>query len=104
VDGVFHALTGEQLVARLDEAGIANARMNDMQGVWDHPQLKARDRWTEIDSPVGKLRALLPPGMNREDDPRMDAVPSLGQHTDAVLGELGFAGSDIEALRTVGAI
>ncbi|MES2785897.1 MAG: CaiB/BaiF CoA-transferase family protein [Pseudomonadota bacterium] len=104
VDGVFHGLTGEQLVARLDAAGIANARMNDMQGVWDHPQLKARDRWTEIDSPVGKLRALLPPGMNREDDPRMDAVPALGEHTDAVLAELGFAAGDVAALRAAGAI
>ncbi|MES2631638.1 MAG: CaiB/BaiF CoA-transferase family protein [Pseudomonadota bacterium] len=104
VDGVFHDLTGEQLVARLDEAGIANARMNDMHGVWEHPQLKARDRWTEIDSPVGKLRALFPPGMNREDDPRMDPVPALGEHTDAVLGELGFAAGDVAALRTAGAI
>jgi itaconate CoA-transferase len=104
VDGVLRGLTGEQLVARLDEAGIANARMNDMQGVWNHPQLAARNRWTEIDSPVGKLRALLPPGMNREDDPRMGAVPALGQHTDAVLRELGFAAGDIEALRKAGAV
>ena len=104
IDGVVRGLTGEQLVARLDEAGIANARMNDMQGVWEHPQLKARDRWTEIDSPVGKLRALLPPGMNRADDPRMDAVPALGEHTDAVLGELGFARGDIEVLRQAGAV
>ncbi|WP_048441662.1 CaiB/BaiF CoA-transferase family protein [Caenimonas sp. SL110] len=104
VDGVFQGLTGEQLVERLDEAGIANARMNDMQGVWEHPQLKARDRWTEIDSPVGKLRALFPPGMNREDDPRMDPVPALGEHTDAVLAELGFAAGDVAALRTAGAI
>ena len=104
VDSVFHHLTGGQLVARLDEAGIANARMNDMHGVWNHPQLQARNRWTEVDSPVGKLRALLPPGMNREDDPFMGAVPALGQHTDAVLGELGFAGGDIESLRKSGAI
>jgi itaconate CoA-transferase len=104
VDGVFGTLDGEQLVARLDAAGIANARMNDMHGVWEHPQLKARERWTEIDSPVGKLRALLPPGMNRDDDPRMDAVPALGEHTDAVLGELGFARGDIDALRQSGAV
>ena len=104
IDDVFHTLTGTQLVARLDAAGIANARMNDMQGVWNHPQLEARGRWTEIDSPSGKLRALLPPGMNRNDDPRMDAVPALGQHTDAVLVELGFARSDIELLRNSGAV
>jgi itaconate CoA-transferase len=104
IENVFHSLTGAQLVARLDKAEIANALMNDMQAVWDHPQLHARDRWTEIDSPVGKLRALFPPGMNREDDPHMGAVPSLGQHTDIVLSDLGFDFADIEALKTAGAV
>jgi itaconate CoA-transferase len=104
VDGVLRELDGAQLVERLDQAGIANARMNDMQAVWNHPQLEARGRWTEIDSPVGKLRALLPPGMNPEDDPCMGAVPALGQHTDAVLGELGLGRDDIRKLREVGAV
>ena len=104
IEAVFHGLTGPQLVARLDEAGIANARMNDMRGVWDHPQLKARDRWTEIGSPVGPLPALLPPGMSRKDDPKMGPVPALGEHTDAILGELGFAGGDIDVLRRCGAV
>ena len=104
VENVFHSLTGEQLIARLDKAEIANALMNDMHAVWDHPQLHARDRWTEIDSPVGKLRALFPPGMSRKDDPRMGAVPSLGQHTDIVLRDLGFDFADIEALKTTGAV
>jgi itaconate CoA-transferase len=104
IENVFHSLTGEQLVARLDKAEIANALMNDMHAVWDHPQLHARDRWTEIDSPVGKLRALFPPGMSREDDPQMGAVPSLGQHTDIVLRDLGFDFADIKALKTAGAV
>ena len=104
IETVFHGLTGPQLVARLDEAGIANARMNDMREVWDHSQLKARDRWTTIGSPVGPLPALLPPGMSRQDDPMMGPVPALGEHTDAILGELGFAGRDIEALRKSGAV
>ena len=104
VENVFHSLTGEQLIARLDKAEIANALMNDMHAVWDHPQLHARDRWTEIDSPVGKLRALFPPGMSRKDDPRMGAVPSLGQHTDIVLRDLGFDFADIKALKTAGAV
>lgn len=104
VEAVFARLTGPQLIERLDAAGIANGRMNDMQGVWAHPQLMARDRWTDIDTPVGPLKALLPPGMNREDDPLMGPVPALGQHTDAILGELGFTPGDIQGLRGAGAI
>lgn len=104
LEAVFRELTGPQLIARLDEACIANARMNDMQAVWNHPQLKARDRWTEIATPVGPLRALLPPGMDREDDPLMGPVPALGEHTDAILGELGFTGRDIDGLRKAGVV
>ncbi len=98
IDAVFAQLTGLQVVERLDAAGIANARMNSMSDVWEHPQLKARNRWTDIDSPVGSLRALLPPGMARADDPQMGPVPALGQHTGAILGELGFSARDAAAL------
>jgi itaconate CoA-transferase len=89
LDG-FSRLTVEDVVARLETAQIANARVNDMQGVWNHPQLKARDRWREIDSPAGKLPSLLPPGQNRAFTPRMDAVPALGEHTTRILTELGY--------------
>jgi itaconate CoA-transferase len=78
-------------VARLEDAQIANARVNDMQGVWDHPQLKARDSWREVDSPSGPLPSLLPPGRNAAFTPRMDGVPGLGQHTQSILAELGFS-------------
>ena len=71
----FAALTAEQVVARLDEAQIANARMNDMHDVWKHPQLKARGRWTEVGTPTGPVPALLPPGDTDAFAPRMDAVP-----------------------------
>ncbi len=104
IEGVITRLGGQALVERLDAAGIANARMNDMQGVWSHPQLEARKRWTEIDSPAGPLRALLPPGMRREDDPQMGPVPALGEHTDRILEELGFTGADVGALRCAGAV
>uniref|UniRef100_A0A7C1XCH5 CoA transferase n=1 Tax=Pseudomonas graminis TaxID=158627 RepID=A0A7C1XCH5_9PSED len=93
VDG-FAALSVDEVVARLEDAQIANARVNDMQGVWDHPQLKARDRWREVDSPSGPLPSLLPPGQNSAFTPRMDGVPDLGQHTGSILGELGFSAED----------
>jgi itaconate CoA-transferase len=100
----FAALNAEQVIARLDEAQIANARMNDMQDVWKHPQLQARGRWTEVDTPTGPIPALLPPGDTDAFSPRMDAVPGLGQHTDSILVGLGWDRSDIQALRTAGAI
>ena len=93
VDG-FASLSVDDVVARLEDAQIANARVNDMQGVWDHPQLKARDRWREVDSPSGLLPSLLPPGHNTAFTPRMDGVPDLGQHTGSILGELGFSAED----------
>ncbi|NWB96268.1 CoA transferase [Pseudomonas gingeri] len=100
----FARLSSEQLIARLEEAQIANARVNDMQGVWNHPQLKARDGWREVESPSGKLPALLPPARNAAFSPRMDAVPGLGEHTGAILGELGFSAEAIEGLRAGGVI
>jgi itaconate CoA-transferase len=104
LESVFRQLTGPELIGRLDAAGIANARLNDMQDVWEHPQLTARNRWTEIGSPVGPLRALLPPGMQQEDDPMMGPVPALGEHTDSILGELGFSDSDIDSMKSADAI
>jgi crotonobetainyl-CoA:carnitine CoA-transferase CaiB-like acyl-CoA transferase len=76
----------------LDGAAIANASVNDMQGVWNHPQLKARKRWTEVDTPAGRVPALLPPGMGGVGgvQARMDAVPGVGQHNEAILAELGI--------------
>jgi len=100
----FSKLTAEQIVARLDAAQIGNARMNDMHDLWDHAQLRARRRWLEIDAPVGKIKAMLPPGLPESFEPRMDPVPALGQHTDAILGELGYAPGDIAQLRASGVI
>jgi itaconate CoA-transferase len=93
-------LTAEQIVKRLDDAQIGNARMNDMHEVWEHAQLRARERWVEVDSPVGKIKAMLPPGVPESFEPRMGPIPGIGQHTDAILGELGYDAAEIAALRT----
>ena len=100
---VFAALTVAEVVERLEAAQIANARVNTMHEVWEHPQLKARERWRQVGSPVGPLPALLPPGTWNE-GPRMDPIPALGEHTDTILAELGLATSDIAALRAAGAV
>lgn len=87
IRGVLHELSTSEVVARLDEARIANARINDVADLWSHPQLKARNRWAEVATPVGGVPALLPPGMGVA---RMGAVPALGEHTEAILAELGM--------------
>jgi itaconate CoA-transferase len=100
----FAALTAEQVIERLEKAQIANARMNDMHDLWQHPQLAARARWTQVGSPAGPIPALFPPGVTDSFVPRMDPVPSLGQHTGAILAELGCSSADIDRLREAGAI
>lgn len=108
LDGIiteaFANLTAADVVARLDAAGIANARMNDMHEVWEHPQLKARGRWTEVETPGGTIPALRPPGLPDGVELRMDPVPALGQHTDAILREFGYDAAAIAELRAAEAI
>ena len=104
VEQAFAGLDAEQVVARLDAAGIANARVNDMHDLWQHEQLQARGRWVRIDSPAGKLPALLPPGLPSDVEPRMDAVPALGQHTHGILAGLGYSSADIARLEAGRAI
>jgi itaconate CoA-transferase len=100
----FAALDTRQVIERLDEAQIANARMNDMADLWAHPQLAARDRWREVGSPAGPIPALLPPGRSDGFDYRMDPVPAVGEHTEAILAELGYGAADIAALGAAGAV
>ena len=104
IEAAFSGLTSTQVVAMLDKAGIATANVNTVDQLWSHPQLAARQRWREIGSPVGTIPALLPPGRNDAYDYRMDAVPGIGQHTDAILDELGYTGAEISRLREQRAI
>ncbi|WP_447903050.1 CaiB/BaiF CoA transferase family protein [Pseudomonas serbica] len=101
---VFAQLDAATVIARLDAAQIANAQVNDMSGVWAHPQLKARGRWTEIASPVGILPTLLPPASSNAFSPRMAAVPGLGQHSNTLLAELGYSAMDIQRLSETGIV
>ncbi|MBD7959619.1 MULTISPECIES: CaiB/BaiF CoA-transferase family protein [Comamonas] len=95
----FAALTAEQVVARLEAAGIANARVNDMADLWRHPQLQARERWRTVATPEGDVPALLPPGVNSAFDYRMEPVPAVGQHNATILAELGWSAEQAAALQ-----
>jgi len=100
----FSKMNIDQVVQYLEDAGIANARVNEMKDVWAHPQLKARNRWTEVGSPVGALPALIPPGTNSAFDARMDPIPGIGEHTHAILKELGVAADTVAELEADKAI
>ena len=100
----FAPLTTAQVLERLEQAQIANARMNTMADLWAHPQLQARNRWRTVGSPAGDIPALLPPGRHSSFDYRMDAVPQVGEHTDAILRTLGRSDADIAQLRATCAV
>ncbi|TCO62027.1 formyl-CoA transferase [Actinocrispum wychmicini] len=92
------------LVRRLDEVGIPNATVNDGHGLAAHPQLRDRDRWREVGSPVGPVRTILPPIGFADVAARMDPIPALGEHTGAVLAELGYDPAVITRLRATGVV
>jgi itaconate CoA-transferase len=100
----FAQLTAARIVERLDAAEIAHARMNSVEEFAAHPQLAARGRWREIDSPAGPLRALSPPVVMDDLVPAMGAVPAVGEHTEAILKELGYDRETIEGWRQGGVI
>jgi itaconate CoA-transferase len=104
INETFASLTADQVVERLEDAQIANANVSTMADVWAHPQLKARERWVEVGTSAGPIPALLPPGMPASFDARMDAVPALGEHAEAILTELGYSNDSIARLRADAAI
>ena len=101
---IFSAMTSEQVLAKLEEAQIANASLNDMHQFWDHPQLRARERWHSVESPNGLIPALLPPGINTAYEYRMDKIPGVGEHTEAILKELGYSQEQISQFKEKGSI
>jgi itaconate CoA-transferase len=104
IESVFAALPTSAVIERLESARIAWARMNSVAGFLAHPQLTGRDCWREIESPAGPLRATIPPVRMEEVEPAMGGVPALGQHTDAILGELGVAPETVARWRREGVI
>jgi len=104
IDRIFRTLTTNQVIDKLDAADIANARLNGMADFWRHPQLAARDRWASVGSSAGSIKALKPPFNLSGFEPKMGAVPALGEHTRALLAELGYAQDEIERLSATGVI
>jgi itaconate CoA-transferase len=104
IDGAFKDLSSEEVISRLDEARIANARMRTVQEFLDHPQLEARDRWREVDSPVGPIRALVPPVTMQGVESVMEPIPEVGEHTDAILEELDLDPDAVGSFREAGAV
>ena len=96
---VFHGLTAAELLERLDRAQIASARINSMEDVWQHPQFQARNRWRTVDTPEGRIPALIPPCTFEGFEARMDPIPALGAHTDQVLKDIGYSSADIARFR-----
>jgi itaconate CoA-transferase len=104
IEEVFTRMKAEDVVAKLDAADIANARINTPQEVWDHPQLKARNRWREVGSPAGPLPVLLPPVTMPEFEARLDPIPAVGEHTESILSGIGYSGAEIAELRKSAAV
>ena len=104
IHAAFAELSAADVVERLEAAKIANARVNDMAGVWGHEQLAARNRWREVATPAGPVPAPLPPGADIGYEHRMNGVPALGQHSDTILAEYGYDEAAIQTMRDQGVI
>jgi itaconate CoA-transferase len=95
IESVFSGLSSDKVIEKLEGASIANARMRNVRQFLDHPQLEARDRWREVDSPAGPLWASLPPATLEGTEPVMSPIPQVGEHNAAVLAELGCENVDV---------
>jgi itaconate CoA-transferase len=104
IEAILEELSSQEAIERLDDAKIANARMRTVRDFLDHPQLEARGRWREVGSPVGPLRALLPPATMDGEEPVMAPIPEVGEHTDKILAELGYSDDAVASLRQSAAI
>lgn len=101
INARFSSLTADEVMTLLDTARIAFGEVNTIAGLWAHPQLAARNRWRSVQTEQGLVPALLPPGQN---DARFDPIPKLGEHSHAILAELGYDEAEVGALKTAGVI
>ncbi|HEX5974748.1 MAG TPA: CaiB/BaiF CoA-transferase family protein [Rubrobacteraceae bacterium] len=104
IEAILEKLSSEEAIERLDGAKIANARMRTVRDFLDHPQLEARNRWREVESPVGPLRALVPPATMDGTEPVMSPIPEVGEHTGKILTELGYDDDAVATLRQSAAV
>jgi len=104
IEKSFGRLPAEEIVKQLESAGIAHAEMNDVRQFWEHPQHSARNRWRDINTEAGKIRAVAPPIILEGVEPKMGAVPALGEHTQQILAAIGCTPEEIQGLRESGAI
>jgi itaconate CoA-transferase len=104
IEEAFAGASAEEVMARLDGAGIANGRLNQVADLTEHPQLRGRGRWRTVGTSAGAIEAMLPPADLDGVEPFMGDVPAVGAHTEAVLRELGYGAEEIAAMRAEGAI
>jgi itaconate CoA-transferase len=104
IENTFAPWSSDEVLAKLDSADSANSRLNTPDQLWDHPQLQARNRWREVETPAGPIPALLPAATFEGFEARMDPVPAVGAQTDSILSELGYDAAKIAQLRNEGAI
>ena len=104
IDATFSSLNQEEILKRLDQAKVANARLNAIEDIWQHPQLAARDRWVNVDSPQGKISALKPVGLVNAEDFVMNPIPDVGEHTQSILLELGYSQEAIDQMSANGVV
>jgi crotonobetainyl-CoA:carnitine CoA-transferase CaiB-like acyl-CoA transferase len=99
IEDAFASFSRAQITERLEKADIPYGDLNEISQFLEHPQLTARDRWREVGSPAGPLKAILPPFIMEGYEPRMDPIPSVGEQTDEILSEIGYSADEIVTLR-----